>query len=203
MKCTTPLLALATAILLISGCGRTAGGNGASAATTAPTAAEASTRADDQYFDFSIDGEPMHIRVADIYVTLGYGGTLKVYAGAERQMSIALTIPNIASCPCVVPAGSTDPANELGQGSLSLQHYPKPGNTLNNWYVGLEATPATDAIEITDIGTIVDGARYVSGSFHTTVLKTESNGDGPENHDYVISDGRFRLRFETTGVNGF
>lgn len=196
---TTIMSALFTlCVLLMAGCSKTADDD--TAATV--SAIEAPAGADDQHFSFTIDGEPMHIAVADIYVSLGYGDTLKVFAGAERKLSVTLTVPNVTNCPCVVPAGATAAGDELTQGSVSLQHYPNPGNGLNNWYLGLDGTPPDHAIEITDIGTIVDGARYISGTFDTTVLKTQSNGDGPENRDYVVA-GTFRLRFETTGVNGF
>ena len=196
------LLAIIIAAGALAGCGKD---NNAASTAAADASATTSTPAssDDQYFSFAIDGEPKQIPIKDVFASLGYGGVFKIYAGADRSMSLSITVPDIANCPCTVAAGSTEPASDIGQGSVSLQHYPNPGNGLNSWYVGQEGTPAADAVRITDIGTIVDGARYVSGEFHTTVLKTESNGDGPENRDYVISDGKFRLRFETTGVNGF
>jgi hypothetical protein len=83
-----------------------------------------------------------------------------------------------------------------------LQNHPQPGNGLNNWYVGASGTPVAEAIRIIDIGTVADGARSISGTFATTVLATERNGDGPGNRDHVL-EGRFRVRFETSGLNGF
>jgi hypothetical protein len=43
-------------------------------------------------------------------------------------------------------------------------------------------------------------ARSISGTFATTVLATKRNGDGPGNRDHVL-EGRFRVRFETSGLN--
>jgi len=92
----------------------------------------------------------------------------------------------------------------INQGSLSLQHYPNPGNGLNNWYLGRAGTPTASAIEITDVGTVdKDRYRYVTGKFATTVLKTESNGAGPENRDYEITEGRFRLKHQSSGADSF
>ena len=118
-------------------------------------------------------------------------------------MSVILTVPNVAACPCVVPAGSSDTSSPISQGSVSLQHFPNPGNGLNNWYSGLEGTPPARAVEITKIEKLTDGSHWVTGLFSTTVLKTQSNGDGPENRDYVISDGQFRLYVKASNSAAF
>jgi|GEM_PF-3624423 len=157
----------------------------------------------DAYFRFAIDGKAMQIAIADIITPAKYDGSFQIFAGPDRQMSPVLTVPNIAQCPCVVPAGSNDPSSNIGQGSVSLQHFPGPGNGLNNWYSGLQGTPPERAVEITKIQKQTDGSRWVTGTFSTTVLKTPTNGDGPENRDYVISDGEFRLHVEARNAAAF
>ena len=59
------------------------------------------------------------------------------------------------------------------------------------------------AVGITKIEKQPDGSRWVTGLFSTTVLKTQSNGDGPENRDYVISDGQFRLHVPASNSAAF
>jgi hypothetical protein len=174
--------------------------------TNAPVNTEAmptSANGDAEYFTFAIDGKPMQIAPEEISTSMRPSGELLILAGAYRELSITLTIPDIAHCPCVVAAGATDPASPIGQGSVSLQGYPTPANGLNSWYVGQLGTPAENAIAITDLGTREKVGRYLSGTFHTTVLKTESNGDGPENRDYVITEGRFRVLHEIVGTEPF
>ncbi len=172
---------------------------GKAVASANPTAANPTT---ETFFEFTIDGKAYSIATDDVSVRNGASNTFKIFAGADRKLSVNLTIPNIDKCPCSVPAGAVDPASELGQGAVSLQHFPNPGNGLNSWYTTQTGTPPADAIKISDIGTVKNGARFVSGEFHTTVLKTESNGSGPENKDYVLA-GKFRVRFETNASNGF
>jgi len=157
----------------------------------------------DAYFRFAIDGKAMQIAIDDISTPLRYDGSFQVFAGADRQMSVVLTVPNVAQCPCVVPAGSTDTSSPISQGSVSLQHFPKPGNGLNNRYSGLGGTPPARAVEITKIDRHADRSVWVTGLFSTTVLKTQSNGDGPENRDYVISDGQFRLHVAASNSAAF
>lgn len=179
---------------LLAGCGSTDN----APASDAPTASS-----DAAFFDITIDGAPSGIVLDEVLTSYRPDdGTLKIFAGEYRKTSLTLTVPNIANCPCQVPAGAVDPASELGQGSVSLQHHPNPGNGLNSWYIGQPGIPAANAIEITDIGTPDGRVRMISGRIHATVLKTESNGDGPENRDYRI-EGSFRLAHEIKGTEGF
>ncbi len=64
-------------------------------------------------------------------------------------------------------------------------------------------TPPADAIRITDIGAPKDGYRYVTGTFKARMLKTETNGDSPDNHDYEITEGTFRVKHDLHGRLGF
>ena len=167
------------------------------------TGASASTQSEGEFFTFELDGKPMQINPEDISTSFYPSGELKIFAGAYRALSIGLTIPEIEKCPCVVPAGATEPGSIIGQGSVSLQGYPNPSNGLNSWYVGQTGVPAAQAIEITEIGPVQNGGRLISGRFQVRILKTESNGDGPENKDYEISNGRFRVLHEMPGKTGF
>ena len=187
-------LALHAAML----CGCDPGGNAPAVLGMAPSTEE-STEA---FFAITIDGAPVAIAPEDISTSYYPDGTLKIFAGSYRQTSLVLTLPDVARCPCQIPAGSTDPGSELGQGSVSLQHHPHAGNGLNSWYTGQPGTPDPDAIEITGIGTPRDGIRMIAGRIHAAVLGTESNGDGPENRDYRI-EGRFRVAHDIKGAEGF
>ena len=194
--------------MLLTGCqdssqDSTTGQAGAKSGASGNGASTLSAGSNDAYFRFAIDGKAMQIAIDDISTPLRYDGSFQVFAGADRQMSVILTVPNVAKCPCVVPAGSSDPSSNISQGSVSLQHFPNPGNSLNNWYSGLEGTPPARAVEITKIEKQPDGSRWVTGLFSTTALKTQSNGDGPENRDYVISDGQFRLHVEASNSAAF
>ena len=145
---------------------------------------------------------PAQIPLDEVFTSYRPDGTLMVFSGAYRKTSLTLTIPNIAQCPCQVPAGATEPGSDLSQGSVSLQHHPNPGNGLNSWYTGQPGTPDASAIQITDIGTPQGRMRMIAGRIHATVLKTESNGTGPENRDYRI-EGSFLLPHEIKGSEGF
>ncbi len=169
---------------------------------TAAKAGDAPPSSDAPFFALSIDGAQVPIALDDIFTSYYPDGTLKIFAGSYRQTSLVLTVPDVANCPCQVPAGATDPGSELSQGAVSLQHYPHPGNGLNSWYTGQPGTPDANAIEITGIGTPQGRMRMISGRIHATVLKTESNGAGPENRDYRI-EGSFRLPHEIKGAEGF
>lgn len=186
-----PILLLAFCLPLLAGCDSTG-----TAASSAPTSSDA------PFFHLTIDGTPVSIPLEDISSSYYPDGTLKFFAGSYRQTSLTLIVPNIANCPCQVPAGSVEPGSELSQGAVSLQHYPNPGNGLNSWYTGQPGTPEANAIEITDIGAPQGRMRMITGRIHATVLKTESNGAGPENRDYRI-EGSFRLPHEIKGTEGF
>lgn len=202
-------LLIATAcVLALSACGKkdeaTPPAPTTASTTPPPAATPLAAASTDTYFSFVVDGRKIEIAADD--VTTSYqdaDGSFKVFAGPDRKTSITLTVPNAKQCPCVVPAGSTEPASVINQGSVSLQHYPNPGNGLNNWYLGRAGTPPASAISITDVGTVDKGYRYVTGAFATTVLKTESNGAGPENRDYAITEGRFRLKHKSGGADSF
>ena len=196
------IFCLCIAVLLSSCQDSTSGNDGASVGATGNSTSIVSSDSD-AYFRFAIDGKAMQIPISDIITPAKYDGSFQVFAGPDRQMSIVLTVPNIAQCPCVVPAGSNDTSSTISQGSVSLQHFPNPGNGLNNWYSGLDGVPPARAVEITKIEKQSDGSRWVTGLFSTTVLKTQSNGDGPENHDYVISDGQFRLHVAASNSGAF
>ncbi len=172
-------------------------------AATGQTGAAAITQSDGEFFTFELDGKPMEINPVDISTSFYPSGELKIFAGPYQAMNIGLTIPEIEKCPCVVPAGATDPASQIGQGSVSLQGYPNPSNGLNSWYVGQTGVPAAQAIEITEIGPVQNGGRMISGRFQVRILKTESNGDGPENKDYELRNGHFRVLHEMAGNTGF
>jgi hypothetical protein len=155
-----------------------------------------------EYFKFTIDGKPQQISPDD--VSTSYNSTdeeFKVFAGKDGGLSVVLTVPKLPSCPCNVPAGAP-PGNSLAQGSVSLQNYPSKPSGFNNWYLGTAGTPAPDAIKISDLGTLANGSRFIAGTISTKVLKTETNGDGPDNVDHVIV-GSFRVKLSVSGAGPF
>lgn len=179
---------------------------------TAPTAENSSptemsspsTTSSDEYFTFAIDGKEMSIAAADISTSFSsFDSTFKVFAGADKKLSIVLTIPALTNCPCSVPAGSAEAGNQLDQGSVALQNYPQTGYGFNSWSNSMHDAPPAEAIKITDLGTVKDGYRFITGEFHAKVLKTESNGDKPDNKDYEITNGKFRVKHDTHGSNSF
>jgi hypothetical protein len=176
---------------LVTACGQ---GNGTAAAADDATP---------EVLSFSVDGKTLGIPAEDVSTRVQDDGTFKIFAGEYGELGLVLTVPNIAACPCTVPAGSPDADSPINQGSISLQNYPNAGNGLNNWYVGEPGVPAPDAIRVTDVGSVRDGVRIISGTFATRLLRTESNGDGPENRDTDIVDGRFRVAHEVHGGNQF
>ncbi len=188
-----------SAFVLLAACGK----NDQQTTDATTSAASETVNSDAEFFAFELDGKPMQIAPADISSSFYPSGELKIYAGADRAMSVILTIPEIEKCPCSVPAGALDAASPIGQGSISLQSYPHPHNGLNSWYVGQAGVPSESAIEITAIGPVQNGGRMISGRFNVLILKTESNGDGPENKDYQISGGRFQIKHDVVGQSGF
>ncbi len=193
----TTLLALS-----LSSCGSNANpGSG----TAAPSATDAGgSGSDGEYFSFSIDGKEMKIPAADVSTSYhDVDSSLKILAGPDGGLSINLTIPHIQKCPCTVPAGSAVASDLLAQGSVSLQNYPQKPYAFNSWYLSMHEAPPGDAIRITDAGTPKDGYRYISGTFQAKVLKTESNGAAPDNKDYQITNGRFRVKHDLHGSKTF
>lgn len=181
---------LLVAPLALAACGQAPAGD---TATASPASAATGT-----HFRYSIDDETFDVADDDVMTSAYASGELKIFAGGDSGPSLVLTIPDIAACPCAVPAGSTTAGNVLDQGAVSLQNHPERGNGLNSWYVGQPGTPPADAITVTDIGTLHDGERIVRGRFRATVLRTESNGDGPGNRDYVVV-GDFAVRHTPRG----
>lgn len=166
--------------------------------TLAPAA-----QATESSFSFSIDGQRYEIAADDVSTSIQIDGALRIMAGPWDGRGVVLTIPDIANCPCTVPAGSTQAGDVLGQGAVSLQNHPDRGITLNSWYLGQTGTPAPAAITVTSIGTPANGERIIEGTFAVPVLATESNGDVPGNRDLEIVDGHFRVVHALIGDDTF
>jgi hypothetical protein len=203
MKSSLVAASLFTILIAPSCKDKTAGVPAAGGKTSAGVAPEKTAQATEgEYFKFTIDGKPQQIAADDVSTTFNPSSEeFKVYAGKDGGLSLTLTIPKMPSCPCSVPAGAA-PGNVLSQGSVSLQNFPSKPLVFNNWYNGLAGTPAPDAIKISDLGTLANGSRYISGTVSTTVLKTESNGDSPDNVDHVVV-GSFRVKLNVAGAGPF
>lgn len=199
MKKLLGLIGLAGCAFVWMGCN----GNVNTTATATENAASTATAAD-AYFTFAIDGKEMSIPAEDISTSFSsFDSTFKIFAGKDKELSIVLTVPALPNCPCTVPAGSATAGNQLDQGSVSLQNYPEKGYSFNSWYNSMHETPPAEAIKVTGLGTVKDGFRYISGTFHAKVLKTESNGDKPDNKDYEITNGKFSVKHDTHGSADF
>jgi len=171
--------------------------------TTSPVSGKSETSTGDAYFTFTVDGKNLSIPAADVSSSFNpYDSSFKINAGQYQELGVVLTIPNFPACPCSVAAGGPV-GTSLDQGSVSLQNYPEKKLTFNSWYNGLKGTPPADAIKITDLGTLKDGYRYITGEFHVKVLKTESNGTSAANKDYEITNGKFRVKHDTHGSTTF
>lgn len=175
-----------------------------SATESATGATSGSTPGGEEYFSYLLDGKEMSIPAADISTSYyPSDSSFHVFAGKDQQTSIVLTVPGMNRCPCTVPAGSAAPGNILSQGSVSLQNYPKRPTSFNSWYLTMHETPPAEAIKITDVGTPKEGYRYITGTFHAKVLKTETNGNSPDNVDHDITNGKFRVKHSLEGREAF
>jgi hypothetical protein len=192
--------ALAVGSIVLVACSASGGDGVGTAVAPAPAA---TSDAGAPFLSFRIDGEAFSIPAEQISTSYQVDGTLKIFAGDYRALGLVITVPDLAACPCRVPAGAVDADSPINQGSVSLQNHPDPGNTLNSWYVGQPGVPNADAVVVTDLGQVHDGQRLISGEFRTRVLRTESNGDGAGNRDYELTDGRFRVAHAVHGGNAF
>lgn len=191
---------LAAGAIAMLGCGNS------TTSTSATGAAATSDRATPggEYFTFNLDGKPMSVPAEDVSTSYyETDSTFKVFAGKDQEMSIVLTVPKVDICPCTIPAGSAEPGHILTQGSVSLLNYPQRPLGFNSWYLTMHDAPPADAIRITDLGAPKDGYRYVAGTFKARVLKTETNGDSPDNRDHEITDGKFRVKHDLHGRQAF
>lgn len=190
------------AMSLASCSGNAASGEGKPDAGT--TEAAGGSSSDEEYFTFSVDGKEMSIPAADVSTSYhDVDSSFRIMAGPDGGTSVVLTIPQIQACPCSVPAGSAVASDALSQGSVSLQNYPQKSYAFNSWYLTMHETPPVDAIKVSNLGTPKDGYRYITGTFQVKVLKTEANGAAPDNKDYQITNGRFRVRHDLHGSTTF
>lgn len=185
---------LSAGLALLAGCGDTSGPGTANTSSGAAAVPMPASHEADVHFLLAVDGRNIPISNDDVLVTSQPDGSLRIFAGPDDGTGVVLTIPDIAACPCSVPAGSSDAGHLLNQGSVSLQNHPEPGVTLNSWYLGRSGTPASDAITVTDIGTLRAGVRFIAGKVHATALANAGDGQ----RDTVV-DADFRVRHEPRG----
>jgi len=178
-------------------------GNAASEKTTGGEAEKMASQNDSYYFDFTVDGKSLHVKESDILTTYNdFGGKteFKIFAGAEGEPQLVLTIPNDMSKPSSTPSGSPEAGSSIAQGSLSLQGYPQKGYTFNNYdfLANPKPAPVPDAILITASEKAGEEGRIITGTINTTTFAGDPGTD-PANKPYTIT-GKFRIKHLFNGT---
>lgn len=194
------LFAAGIVLLSVCGCSRSGEQNSSGSVEVKHTGAASGA---DLYFDFTVDGNAVHVDAADVstsYHEFSPGvGVFKVYAGKEGGTQLALTIPGDLSKPLSVPSGSKTPGDEIFQGSVSLQGFPKHGLTFNNYdgFIDPKPEPVADAIVVTASEKVGEEGRIISGTIKTTTVGDAASSD-PELKPYAVA-GKFRVKHKFLG----
>lgn len=170
---------------------------------TAEGAEKSAPSNDSYYFDFTVDGKPVHVKEGDILTTYNDFGNkteFKIFAGAEGEPQLVLTIPNDMSKPSSTPSGSPEAGSSIAQGSLSLQGYPQKGYTFNSYdfLANPKPAPVPDAILITASEKAGEEGRIITGTINTTTVAGDPGTD-PANKPYTIT-GKFRIKHLFNGT---
>ncbi len=178
--------------------------NGNTNTTEDKTNVAVSSKADEIYFDFSIDGKEFHLTEADIltsYNEFGADKEFKIFAGKDGGPNLVLNLVSDMSKPSNTPNGTPQSSDKLGQGSVSLQNYPTKGLTFNSYDYLLNPKPQVipDAIVITNSEKVGDKGRIITGTINVIVRGGENKQNEPAIKDYVIK-GKFKIMHEFKGL---
>jgi len=153
-----------------------------------------------EYFEFSVDDKTFNVDKEDVLTTYNEFNNMpefKIYAGKEGGPTLTITIPANMSGPSSTPSGSAEPGSSIAQGSVSLQGFPDPGDTYNNFdfMADTKLKPVKDAVVVTSSEKIGEKGRMISGTIHTTTYP------GPDGHakPYTIT-GRFSIMHVFSGL---
>ena len=158
---------------------------------------------EDFYFNFIVDGKEIDIKTDDVSTTYNTAlkkPTFKIFTGKDGEPSILLTTTADMTKPSSTPSGSTDFAEQIIQGSVSLINYPKKNYVSNSFETGEpeSSIPVPDAILITKSERVADG-RIITGTFNVKVFGGYSKGNDPNVKDRIIK-GKFRVKHIFTDV---
>lgn len=169
------------------------------------TAKDQSSKNDELYFNYSIDGKEISLDTTDILTSYNeFSATdreFKIFAGKDEGPNLVLTLVSDMSKPSSTPNGSPNAGEKLVQGSVSLQNYPSKGFTFNSYDFLQNPKPTVipDAIVITNSEKVGETARILTGTINVTVRGGENKQNDPAIKDYVVK-GKFRVKHEFKGL---
>lgn len=169
-------------------------GNESSEKTVSNEQEKSTSKSDNYYLDFTIDGKSVHVGEENILTSYNnFNGKteFKIFAGNEGGPQLVLTIPYDMSRPSSTPSGSPEAGNSISQGSVSLQDYPSKGNTFNSYdfMANPKQTPTPDAIVITSSEKLKEEGRIITGTINVSTIPANDPASTP----YMIS-GKFKIK---------
>ncbi len=156
------------------------------------------TQKEDLYFTFTIDGkEEVSIPAEEISTSYNIAlkkPVFKIFAGEYGEINLLLATTEDLTKPSRTPSGSTNLANEIKQGSVSLQNYPEKNYTSNSFNTNFpeSSKPVPDAIVITKSKHFGDSHRIITGKINVKVFGGDATND-PKVKDHVIV-GKFSVK---------
>lgn len=173
-------------------------GNTASEKTATDEPEKNTSQADDYYFNFTVDGKPVHVNPDNILTSYNnFSGKIefKIFAGNEGGPQLILTIPNDMSKPSTTPSGSSEAGYSISQGSVSLQDYPEKGDTFNSFdfTANPPLTPVPDAIIVTSSEKLGEEGRAITGTVNVVTIPGNNPKNDPTVKPYTIT-GKFRVK---------
>lgn len=172
---------------------------GATVAATAPKG--------ELYFNFAADGKAYEIAADDVSSTFNnFNGhpAFKIYAGADGEKGVLLTIPKDMKGPSSTPNGSKDFNDNITQGSVSLIDYPEKGYTTNSFNTVYPEMSQIipDAVVITSIEEDGKDAKIITGTFNAKTYGSHSkNNTDTKDIDHDVK-GKFRIRHVFNSMSG-
>jgi hypothetical protein len=169
------------------------------------TTETASSKSNDLYFNYSVDGKEMNIAPEDItssYYVTGNKKVFKIFAGKDGSPTVLLTIPHDMTEPSSTPNGSKDFDQEITQGSVSLQNYPEKNYTTNSFNTTYDELSVVVPDAVVVLSTEKEGnvARIISGTFNA-ITYGEKDGKDPKGGNHKVT-GKFKIRHEFSSTNG-
>ena len=158
---------------------------------------------EDFYFTFTVDGKEINIKPDDVSTSYNNAlkkPTFKILAGNYGEISIVLTTTADMTKPSSTPSGSTDYDEQITQGSVSLQNYPKKNYVFNSFDTGdvATSTPVSNAFVITKSERVSDG-RIFTGTFEVKVFGGDNKKNDSNIKDRIIK-GKFRVKHTFSDV---
>lgn len=159
---------------------------------------------DDFYFTFTVDGNEISFKPDDISTTYNTAlskPTFKIFAGSGYgEIALMLITTADMTKPSSTPSGSPNFNEQITQGSVSLQNYPKKNYVFNSFDTGSPATstPIPNAFVITKTERVSDG-RIITGTFNVKVFGGDNSNHDPNIKDRMVI-GKFRVKHTFSDV---